>query len=544
MQMPLQIRELLELESMKGSELIGGKDGLDNVIVNIMVMEAPDIERWMEPGQLLLTSLFGLQNYTDAQIVEFVRRVAEQKGSGIIAKVNRFVKKIPPTMVEACDQYAIPLMRISLERRYSSIMYEVMEILFNAKEYMLNYFHDVHIRFTQLALSQPSFLQLLLLLESFIKNPAALLNSQGELICSTNPCMEAVSYLRDEPWIPMDCTSYNYKKHLVALAGEEPSEFCLIRGRIPNIGNDFYYLTVVEKNKPIESIDYMAIENAISFLQMELIKKFALSEIRQNYMNDLIDDLMSGKIVGREKLHDALEYLKLSCEEEYRFVVVQLPRKHIGDETQNKKQLQRFVDKFLLHWKHALYRIRSERVVFILRVTDHDTDAFKKKIADSVFQVLHNFFADTVDYRISIGEPCRVENFKKNSLQALRAIQFANRIKSSSHIICLNDLGIYRFLMDVSDDGKLMELIPASLKLLIKNDPALLDTLRIFLDNNQNLKKSADILYIHPKTMRYRIDKVKSITNVDFDNAEEILQYNIGFRILHLLDNFGVELKE
>lgn len=64
----------------------------------------------------------------------------------------------------------------------------------------------------------------------------------------------------------------------------------------------------------------------------------------------------------------------------------------------------------------------------------------------------------------------------------------------------------------------------------------MLTTLRMFLDCNLNFKGTADALYIHPNTVRYRIEQIKDIYNDEdiFTNPDK--RFNIHFS-LRLIDS-------
>ncbi len=54
----------------------------------------------------------------------------------------------------------------------------------------------------------------------------------------------------------------------------------------------------------------------------------------------------------------------------------------------------------------------------------------------------------------------------------------------------------------------------------LANDSGLLDSLRILFKNNMNWKKTADDLFIHVNTLRYRVNKIEELLNIDFNKTE------------------------
>ena len=49
------------------------------------------------------------------------------------------------------------------------------------------------------------------------------------------------------------------------------------------------------------------------------------------------------------------------------------------------------------------------------------------------------------------------------------------------------------------------------------------------------MSAAAEKLFIHRNTMMYRLDKIKSILNVDLEDAEELLELHLGLRAMRLL---------
>lgn len=56
-------------------------------------------------------------------------------------------------------------------------------------------------------------------------------------------------------------------------------------------------------------------------------------------------------------------------------------------------------------------------------------------------------------------------------------------------------------------------------------------TLESYLDHNCNANATADALYIHRNTMRYRMDKIKKILNNDINDMSVYLELKMAFAI-------------
>ncbi|GEK91275.1 hypothetical protein AKA01nite_08970 [Alkalibacterium kapii] len=104
-----------------------------------------------------------------------------------------------------------------------------------------------------------------------------------------------------------------------------------------------------------------------------------------------------------------------------------------------------------------------------------------------------------------------------------------------SNIVFYERLGLYRLFIETDNLTSLERFIPENLQKLHKDNKELLNTIYVFINVNQNYSEASKILYIHPKTVRYHINRLKERYDIDLKNPEEILQYSIALRILKYL---------
>ena len=98
-----------------------------------------------------------------------------------------------------------------------------------------------------------------------------------------------------------------------------------------------------------------------------------------------------------------------------------------------------------------------------------------------------------------------------------------------------DNLGIFKYFLETDSLNELEKFIPKDLANLRLEFPELFKTLKVFLLENQNYVLTASKLFIHPKTVRYRIDKIKNILDVNFEDAEQSLLYQIAIGLYEVL---------
>ena len=83
--------------------------------------------------------------------------------------------------------------------------------------------------------------------------------------------------------------------------------------------------------------------------------------------------------------------------------------------------------------------------------------------------------------------------------------------------------------------------IPETLKKLYLYDDEhkgeLITTLQMYLRNKQSIRKTADAMFVHYRTISYRLEKIKQISGINFclDNANEVLAVSNGLIIYKML---------
>ena len=101
-------------------------------------------------------------------------------------------------------------------------------------------------------------------------------------------------------------------------------------------------------------------------------------------------------------------------------------------------------------------------------------------------------------------------------------------------MLSYDDLGIYKIFMNGDNLSHLGDFIPQKFQEFSRDYPELSHTLATYLDAGQNLSETAKRLFLHAKTIHYRIKKIQELLDFDFTDSEQVLQAQISFRLFKL----------
>lgn len=526
--MKLTIHQLLGLNEMKNATLLAGHNKTHTQITNIMVMEAADLERWMIPGQLLLTSLYGFKDFTHEQLEPFVTKVVSGKGSGIIVKTGRLVEHVPETLIQLCETHQVPLIEIPSKTQYNDIIVAVMQILFHEKVALLDYYYQTHHKFMQLALTNLHFDTILKLLEQTVNKPVVLLYDN------------TVRYATDDQWIggtPQQSlpfageTIFPFTRSLYYFS-QQTATFPVIETHVLSDEFGSYRLQIIEIDTITEAFNFIAIENAIHYIKMCIIQENTIREVTHSLKNDLIDDLILGRSDSTIFIDHALAHLNMDRHAQYRIVFVRFSQ---TPTLSTKVVHQRFITFMKRQFSGITYRTRINRIIFIIpkqAAAGDNAHQFKNRFT----QLLKQFTAtqpQPIHFQACISDLCWLPDFKQQTERAYQNLELAAKVlQEQSYCIINDDMMVYHFLDELTQKHGVGLIVPEDLVQLAQNKPELFHTLEVYLTHNQNIKDSAAALFVHPKTIAYRLNSIVSQTAIDFHDFESTLRYTLAVKLL------------
>ena len=130
--------------------------------------------------------------------------------------------------------------------------------------------------------------------------------------------------------------------------------------------------------------------------------------------------------------------------------------------------------------------------------------------------------------------------YEKNNLkdiykECLDTTKMMHHFYQESYILDYDNIGIFKYFLETDSLNDLEKFIPKNLASLRAETPDLFRTFKVFLMENQNYVTTAERLFIHPKTVRYRIDKIKSLLDIDLNDSEQMLLHQIAIRLYEFM---------
>lgn len=262
-----------------------------------------------------------------------------------------------------------------------------------------------------------------------------------------------------------------------------------------------------------------ALDHAQRLLAQELLHMRELTEVELRLRRQLIDDLLEG--TDETSAHARAEALGHDLQRTHYVVVVHWPG-NAADDSFTRAVEQATVPAAA----RPLITRRGDRVVLLTEARPDD-DAVHMALAREL---------GTPDGAIGVSTRCdSPESVPRCYQEALRALEVRQNSRQRSGTTFFDDLGLYRILGPGNDlrelEGFVREWLGRLMDYDAEHDAELVETLSRYFDCGGNYDDTAAALTIHRSTLRYRLQRIREITDRDLADVDTRLNLQVATRV-------------
>lgn len=307
-------------------------------------------------------------------------------------------------------------------------------------------------------------------------------------------------------------------------------------------GDQVGQVVLLQGGGPDEMMEATAGQVAMA-CSLALLRERAASRARAEAIEQVLWDLLQGPVEHRLAARSRAQQLGLPLTGELRVVhgrienVEDLAAAH-GWDTSGTERLRRQVLRTVRTLEDgrglALASLRGNLLVAI--ASDVDRGGAK----DLVNAFSAAIRTEWPDLRLTWGisrEHRDVVDLPGALNEARTALSAARRL-GGENVFLYEELGIVRLLLGSGDDPDLQTFIDDVTGPLVAydrdNDGSLIRTLRAFFDADCSQRVAAERLFVHHKTMRYRLERIRQLTGLDLSRHEDRMRADFALRLLQV----------
>ena len=286
-------------------------------------------------------------------------------------------------------------------------------------------------------------------------------------------------------------------------------------------------------------------------LSQAICKALVEEEINTNSRERILSTILYSDNINAEEVVEQANYLGVDISGRYRVVVLQIHDmaglENAPAHTDEGYMIERreYIKKCVKNEFHT-YGLKRMLLLGQLDITTAmvPEEMFSRDllitILKSTIQKIESVYQ--VSARVGVGTGYEyIEDMKKSFQEAKNTLQISRIAGEERSVFFYEDLGIYSLIAQVKNGRFLDDYVESHLGELLRSDQIqdgdLCMTLETYLDYDCNANATAEHLFIHRNTMRYRMEKIRNILNEDVSDMSVCLELKLAFAIKKYRDS-------
>ncbi|MEA4907636.1 MAG: hypothetical protein GYA17_16155 [Chloroflexi bacterium] len=564
--MKLTVRELLGMDMLQKARLIAGEKGLDREILSVNVMEVPDIDNWVHPGELLITTMYPLRDQR-AKIETLIPRLCRKELAGIAVKLHRYIVEIPESVIQQANGLGFPIIEIPSDISFIDLIQPVTSRILELQTNELLRSETIHNQFLDLVLNGGGFAEIASALARMVSCAVTIADRFHMVLGSSgaggreHPHMAFIetdirgsTYLADH-FAPQLSANQTPSRKVIFMEVEDGARTLPLLVCPVKVG-DLEFGRIIVWGKPaagLDSMDLIAIEHASTIAALKMMEARSIRQVEQRFHNDIFEELLSDNPTVQAQALQNARQAGIEFPTPFLVVIMGADINHhrsltTAEESRLDESLymaRRYVQGYN---PHAVFWSHGARMVIFFSADGNDTAAVHRRVRDCLETVRGLLKSQSGSLPISAGVSdvfTEIRGFRLAYEQARQSLEIGQAMAEEEQGVIrhYSDLGFFRVIDFSSGRANLVRFCQDTLGTLIAYDrqhgTELIATLRVYLRCNQNATRAARALFIHYNTLRYRLDCITDILGNALDQPEQRMAIEMALYLYPLVNLSG-----
>jgi PucR family transcriptional regulator, purine catabolism regulatory protein len=532
----MRLAEMLDLPIFEEVKLVTGANSLENEVLGITLLDAPDGYKWFREGEFLITTGYPfIKNGVSWEqgLLNLIEILVEKKCSGLGLKIGRYIPHVPKSAYLLADKHDIPILELPDNLSWSDLIVPVVTYINKEQRQELEKTHDVYEKFHALFKSNGDLQDIAYLLHQITNKPVTIYNNYDQIkidfplkIMESDDLSSLIDAYQQKIKDNFNESTIQDTEYVVHWIQED--------GQID--GGIFFW----DSETDYKSWEIVAIEQAKSIIRAEIGRVKSISEISQRYRNDFLSTLLHENNESHEALLRRASEVGWTIVDNYYVVVLDFDDKDKNSTSglQTKMNILQSLNIILEKVLPGTLSGFDSQNRFILLIQSINF-ANETNIMDRVKKIL--IMSGETTFYGGIGRDYSTcDGISESYNEAIIASKLASKRKTgnSSCIYSFSQLSYERILFsqnpqkEAENIGK--ELIGAILQHDQERKSDLFITLTTFLKNNGNFQQTAEELFVHINTVRYRINTIRELTDYNPQKINDQMLFKIALTVFEI----------
>ncbi|MEK5231793.1 PucR family transcriptional regulator ligand-binding domain-containing protein [Lysinibacillus sp. FSL K6-0232] len=519
--MTLRIKDILLLQEFQYAKIISGKSLLATEVNGATIVNTLEGCASVERGNFILTT--GFPSFTDEAFKQFIRSLAEKGVSGLGIKIGSNIPSISSDIQSFAEHYKLVIIELDSNIPWADLMIPIVNYINYEQKLELEKIKNIYEAFQAFLLAKSDIQQLPLLMEKLLaKKTTIYLHAIDKSYSSfaLPPVFENVLSNIVQTMKTQNLTKESFQELPISVYVKPIYENRHLEGCI----------IIWECQTLCASWHNVAISQATAILLTELQKIKSIISLSQQNRSSFLLDVFRGKFNSTEEIVRVSKEVNWNlADHPYQLLLLELT---FPDDQKQDAFIVTSQLIFLLE-KYTLTKICFDSNNYLVLLLDTTSEITADFICKKIDFLLAKYQLQ-VTYFGGVGRVYTLSAIVKSYNEALISLHFAKTKKNLlAKVIHFEHLNFERILFSnhpIKEASFLQQEYLLPLKEFDQKKAAeLYHTLKVFLFNNADFNKTAEQLFVHKNTVRYRLSLIKEISKLNPEKLQDQILFYIGF---------------
>lgn len=536
------LENILNVPRFNDLRILTDKIELSHLVSSVEITETPDIAQFIPSNTLILTTGMYYKNKMN-EFFGLIDSLAIIDCAGLCIKTGRFIDEIPINIIDYATKKNIPIIEIDSSKPLGGLFQDISQYLSGTKEAEITYALDIQKKFSTLLLNDASVRRIANEFGNMLDTPIIVFNSfKKEIAVSNNWGKTTLStdFVIEQLHKQHAFTADKNQTIIISNQNTSQTEACIY----PIKNNPYfpYYLMVLSPECLSYPISEFAIEQGLMVLSYTLLKSDKLYEAEKIRKSDYLE-----MIIKRQEQHTFDNMQLFTYENSFDLEIsnfYQVIRAHIKSNKNKTLASKLFEEKQKLAYEWLDKNIKKylpKSTVFldkedgntIILLQQPVKPAHLKDILVNYSAVLNKLLPIELIFSCGNSYP-NLDKLNQSLTEANIAANEMTKTNNSDIVIFYKPRYTAR-LLDNLDSHEVTYFCESILGQFAypKNevDIELRKTLYTFLSNQCEITKTANQLFIHRNTVKYRIDNIEQALALTIETPENSFNLRLALKL-------------
>lgn len=502
------------LNDFKDFRLLTNFDIGNKNISHVTVVDAPSVSRYIRGEELILSSGYIFKDNPEL-LLNCISEYHEMGCTALGIKVERFMDEIPKEVLNFANSIKFPIIDIPSYYPFSEIINPILENVLDIQLKEMKLTENLYREFMQMIVENKPM----------------------------NDIFEKLYSIINTDFIFQDYFSNDIYSFGKSFNIENKFEHTIFGN-----GMDLGKLTCNSKDEDFTYFEKMAVNYCLAMINIKINRDILVAKTKEQYLNDLITDIVNNNIHSKEELNTRAKLLKKDISgswqciifdiDNYKNTIVTKPDHNFNLE-KIKNDMFNEIKKIFKSKNYIFhYFTKSDSIIFLLKNEKLSSLDLKDKLIFPIKDILKEHFSN-LTFTIGLGTIKNdIIQTNQSYNEAMDSVRIGRLLNKENSIVYFKDVEFFKSLKDIIDLQDQPPHFVSDFKKVIdyskENENDYIETLIALIENNWSIKKTSESQFLHYNTVKYRYDKIQNITQKDFENSTDRFLLELSYRYLKL----------